>query len=276
MKQISFFIIVFILFSCANVQNRNEVSTIIVNDETEAIPTAKTEIAQEAIVKDTYDVPVSSDYFYENELEKQAKNVIGIYFSGGLYNTFYHLAVLKYLNENGIVPHVVSGEGSGLFIAAMYAAGKTVDEMEWVFFKLNSMIEKIEDKKDWLNLIAKYVIDSIPNKSIQIFEKTFFINDKKMRKNILSGNIDELLKEYTLDETRAERYSLREMYKEFGVDLVYLSSVVPTSNIIDFDVNIKTNSYDPELNMSKKANLHSIMKELIIEKNKVKDEVKHY
>ncbi len=54
---------------------------------------------------------------------------IGIALSGGGMRGIAHIGVLKALMDNGIHPEIVSGTSAGSIIGAMYAAGKTPDEM---------------------------------------------------------------------------------------------------------------------------------------------------
>ncbi len=54
---------------------------------------------------------------------------IGIALSGGGMRGIAHIGVLKALMENNIHPSIVSGTSAGSIIGAMYAAGKTPDEM---------------------------------------------------------------------------------------------------------------------------------------------------
>jgi len=65
---------------------------------------------------------------------------IGIAFSGGGAKGIAHIGVLKALLENGIVPDVVSGTSAGSIMGAMYAAGRTTDEME-TFIKDTSIVK---------------------------------------------------------------------------------------------------------------------------------------
>jgi NTE family protein len=54
---------------------------------------------------------------------------IGICLSGGGAKGIAHIGVLKALQESGIYPDMVSGTSAGSIIGALYAAGKTPDEM---------------------------------------------------------------------------------------------------------------------------------------------------
>lgn len=57
----------------------------------------------------------------------------GIAFSGGGARGIAHVGVLKALLEHGIYPDFVSGTSAGAIVAALYSAGKSIDEiMEFV------------------------------------------------------------------------------------------------------------------------------------------------
>lgn len=57
------------------------------------------------------------------------KYKVGIALSGGSTRGIAHIGVLKALLEHDIVPEIVSGTSAGSIIGALYAAGKTPDEM---------------------------------------------------------------------------------------------------------------------------------------------------
>lgn len=57
------------------------------------------------------------------------KPKIGIAFSGGGARGIAHVGVLKALLENGIEPQVISGTSAGAIVGALYAAGKSPEEM---------------------------------------------------------------------------------------------------------------------------------------------------
>ncbi len=54
---------------------------------------------------------------------------IGISLSGGGARGFAHIGVLKALEEHDIFPEVIAGTSAGAIVGALYAAGKTPDEM---------------------------------------------------------------------------------------------------------------------------------------------------
>ncbi len=58
-----------------------------------------------------------------------AKYQVGIALSGGSTRGIAHIGVLQALLENGIEPQIISGTSAGSIIGALYAAGKTPEEM---------------------------------------------------------------------------------------------------------------------------------------------------
>lgn len=54
---------------------------------------------------------------------------VGYALSGGGARGFAHLGVIKYLEELGIQPHAISGTSAGAIAGALYAAGKSPDEI---------------------------------------------------------------------------------------------------------------------------------------------------
>lgn len=55
---------------------------------------------------------------------------IGLALGGGFVLGAAHVGVLKVLEDNGIKPHIVAGTSAGSMVAALYAAGWTVNELE--------------------------------------------------------------------------------------------------------------------------------------------------
>ena len=66
-----------------------------------------------------------------------AKYKTGIVLSGGGARGFAHLGVLKALNEHGIFPDIISAVSAGALVGALYADGKTPDEI----FKIYSGLD---------------------------------------------------------------------------------------------------------------------------------------
>ena len=88
------------------------------------------------------------------------KYKLGIAFGGGGARGYYHAGALKRLLELGYAPDMVSGTSVGSVVAAMYAAGLTVDQMLEAFRELNL--------KDFLEprIPKEYLVDSKPVRKI--------------------------------------------------------------------------------------------------------------
>lgn len=61
-------------------------------------------------------------------MDLNSKN-IGLVLSGGGSKGIAHAGALKFLEENGFKPSILSGTSAGAIIAALYAFGKTPDEI---------------------------------------------------------------------------------------------------------------------------------------------------
>ena len=66
-------------------------------------------------------------------MDLNSKN-IGLVLSGGGSKAIAHAGILKFLEEQNIKPSIISGTSAGAIIAAMYAFGKTPNEI-LAFFK---------------------------------------------------------------------------------------------------------------------------------------------
>ncbi|MDB5277519.1 MAG: patatin [Ferruginibacter sp.] len=64
-------------------------------------------------------------------------NKIGYVLSGGGARGFAHLGVIKYLEELGIKPHAIAGTSAGAIAGALYAAGKSPEEILQLLKKSN-------------------------------------------------------------------------------------------------------------------------------------------
>lgn len=64
---------------------------------------------------------------------------IGLALSGGAARGFAHLGVLKAFEREGIPIDMIAGTSSGAIVAAMYAAGMKVEEIEAITRKINWM-----------------------------------------------------------------------------------------------------------------------------------------
>lgn len=62
---------------------------------------------------------------------------VALILSGGGAKGAYQIGVLKALRERGIVPDIYCGTSVGSFTAAMLASGRTVDELEALWLRLN-------------------------------------------------------------------------------------------------------------------------------------------
>ncbi|HAS43203.1 MAG TPA: patatin [Microscillaceae bacterium] len=61
--------------------------------------------------------------------QRKKKKKLGIVLSGGGARGLAHVGVLRALEENGIFPDVVAGSSMGAIIGALYASGRSFEEM---------------------------------------------------------------------------------------------------------------------------------------------------
>ncbi len=67
---------------------------------------------------------------------KNSKYGLGLALSGGSIKGFAHIGVLKYMEEVGLHPEIISGTSAGAIVGAFYADGYTSDE---IFDRLSSI-----------------------------------------------------------------------------------------------------------------------------------------
>ena len=84
----------------------------------------------------------------ENDNRKDGKPYrVGLGLSGGGAKGIAHLGVIKALEEFGLKPEIISGVSAGAIIGALYADGKTPDEI-CAFFKETSFF-------DYVNMVMR-------------------------------------------------------------------------------------------------------------------------
>ena len=98
---------------------------------------------------------------------------IGLALGGGAARGFAHVGVIQVLEEAGLHPQLVTGTSAGSLVAALYASGKTSQE-------LRRVAETMEEAEitDWMlpilnrgalrgEALAKYVNNQVGGKSIE-------------------------------------------------------------------------------------------------------------
>ncbi|MCO6481103.1 MAG: patatin-like phospholipase family protein [Phaeodactylibacter sp.] len=108
-----------------------------------------------------------------------ANKRIGLALSGGGARGIAHIGVLQALQEQGIIPEVVSGASAGSIVGALYAAGKKPGEiMEFVrkasFFKLFKVSIPFSGLTR-LTYLRDRLAESIPEDSFEALEKKLIV-----------------------------------------------------------------------------------------------------
>lgn len=115
---------------------------------------------------------------------------IGISLSGGGARGIAHIGVLEALLENGIQPEVIAGTSAGSIVGALYAAGKTPEEM--LDFVKDSSILRIfrvglPDKGlASLKYLQERLQEAIPEDNFESLQKRLFIAVT----NLLTGKLE--------------------------------------------------------------------------------------
>lgn len=104
---------------------------------------------------------------------------IGISLSGGGARGIAHIGVLEALLENGIQPEVIAGTSAGSIVGALYAAGKTPEEM--LDFVKDSSILRIfrvglpNKGLASLSYLRERLEEAIPEDNFESLQKHLFI-----------------------------------------------------------------------------------------------------
>ncbi len=69
----------------------------------------------------------------------QKTKLLALVLSGGASKGFAHIGVLRQLEKNGIKPDLIVGTSMGALVGGLYAVGKSVEELEEMALKFNSI-----------------------------------------------------------------------------------------------------------------------------------------
>jgi NTE family protein len=110
----------------------------------------------------------------------QLMNSIGVVLSGGGVRGFAHLGLLKVLDEIGIKPSVISGVSAGAIFGALYASGKTPDEIVSLakankFLGIANLLWRREGLFS-MQMIKKILLEQLPEDSFEALKIPLFIN----------------------------------------------------------------------------------------------------
>ncbi|MEO5649643.1 MAG: patatin-like phospholipase family protein [Ginsengibacter sp.] len=107
-------------------------------------------------------------------------NKIGLVLSGGGIRGIAHLGLLKALDELGVKPSAISGVSAGAIIGAMYASGKSPDEILAIGkSNINLGFSNLLWRKGGLfsrQSIHKLLIENIPHNSFGGLHIPLFVN----------------------------------------------------------------------------------------------------
>ncbi len=115
---------------------------------------------------------------------------IGITLSGGAAKGIAHIGVIKALEENGIHPEIVSGTSAGAIVGALYAAGKSPEEM-MQFVHSSSLFKIVKSGFSFngqmkLTYLKDHLKEYIPKDRFESLQKPLFISAT----NLITGSAD--------------------------------------------------------------------------------------
>ena len=125
-------------------------------------------------------------------LQKEFKMYsLGIAFCGGGSKGIAHAGVIKFLNEQKIVPDVLAGTSAGAIVASMYAAGKKPEEIvtffkSVYFFKWNHFALMKPGGFIHSDVFKKYLNPIFKDMVLDDLDKRVFITAT----NIVSGKLE--------------------------------------------------------------------------------------
>lgn len=107
-------------------------------------------------------------------------NTIGVVLSGGGVRGFAHLGLFKVLDELNIKPFAISGVSAGAIFGALYAAGKTADEIIAIakshsYLGFSNFLWRKEGLFSMEN-IRKILLENIPEDTSESLKIPLFVN----------------------------------------------------------------------------------------------------
>ena len=114
-------------------------------------------------------------------------NTIGLVLSGGGVRGFAHLGLLKVMDELNIKPFAISGVSTGAIFGALYAAGKTPDEIISIakrnsYLGLSNFLWRKEGLFSMEN-IRKILLENIPENTFESLKIPLFVNATDFLRN---------------------------------------------------------------------------------------------
>lgn len=139
----------------------------------------------------------------------ETKPKLALVFGPGLNRAAGYSAFLKELKKQNISAQIVSGSGMGAIIAAHYAAGKTPQKMEWLFFKFfNETRGKKPYSRSWLKSLEEVFLKEFQKTQIQDLKIHLVVPVYQKNppgiKNFDKGNLFELLKAQFIFSTKTD------------------------------------------------------------------------
>lgn len=148
------------------------------------------------------------------------KSKIGIALSGGGARGIAHIGVLKALEENGIFPEVIAGTSAGAIVGALYASGKSPEEILAVVekskvyktIKFRMPLKGLAD----LSYLSELLAQNIKLDSFEALSKKLFVSIS----NLNSGEM-EIVDKGKLFEVVTASSSIPFIFKPVEIDSQY-------------------------------------------------------
>lgn len=170
----------------------------------------------------------------QNRIAIPSEMVIAVYLGPGLNRVLSHLSFLKTLKASGVSIKVLSGVGMGAVIAAQYASGLTISQIEWHFHRFFEVLNKTDKvfSLSWKQKVNEYLLGPLKKRKIEHLKRYLFIplydSDKKQINFFKKGFlIDVLRSNLNISYSGSGQYSsalfhnfsVREMRQYLGIDL---------------------------------------------------------
>ncbi len=170
--------------------------------------------------------------------DTKKEKVRGLFLGGVGYETFSSLQAVQELQSKGVRFHVYSGSGFGLLLATFLAAGKSVDQIEWFFFKLKKDLESYAIySEEWSSFLIKNSMDFIKSSRMEDLSGTLVVplyhNPSKKIHYFTKGEIGKYLQaSLSLDSEALYAAAIhRSLFATLGLNVVHSDQIFCLDNL---------------------------------------------
>ncbi len=221
------FILVFLFFSCTHKPDNYDISSVSLSAGTSDSIEIDNDGGEADLAKQGANDTVKPT-------EKQPKINLTLYST--IYHSLAFLELVKSFEKNEIEVNIISSQGFGTILAALYAKEKSASYLEWKLFDLLKRLKgKIAYSKKWRKEILKYVEKEFKELKVQDLKLVLvipYLEGKNVKASKEAKIVD--LIDLSLDLNSRKNYfnsptPYGDLIKVMGADLSFEIAFLPKS-----------------------------------------------